>query len=145
MSGTARSHRGRLKLTCFLDIHTKFVDLEWQQRNRLLQGTQTAADASQTPSQWSRPSKDAMSDRNRYVNVEPYANNRIKLRVAEGVSDYINASPIKLGKRRYIATQGPKDTNVNHFYRMLSAELESPAVVVMLTQTHESGKEKCFQ
>lgn len=37
------------------------------------------------------------------------------------------------------------DTNVNHFYRMLQAEVKSPAVVVMLTQTHESGREKCFQ
>ena len=79
------------------------------------------------------------------MNVEPFAQNRIKLRVAEGVSDYINASPIQLGKRRYIATQGPKDTSVNHFYRMVTSELKSPAVVVMLTQTHEAGREKCFQ
>lgn len=83
--------------------------------------------------------------RNRYLNVEPYAQNRVKLKVKEGVSDYINASPIQLGKRKYIATQGPKDTSVNHFYRMVSSELKSPAVVVMLTQTHEAGREKCFQ
>lgn len=83
--------------------------------------------------------------RNRYMNVEPYAQNRIKLKVAEGVNDYINASPIQLGRRRYIATQGPKDTSVNHFYRMLAEEVTSPAVVVMLTQTHEAGREKCFQ
>ena len=63
----------------------------------------------------------------------------------DGANDYINASPIQLGTRRYIATQGPKDTSVNHFYRMLAAEVESPAVVVMLTQTHEAGREKCFQ
>lgn len=83
--------------------------------------------------------------RNRYMNVEPYAQNRIKLKASEGVNDYINASPIQLGKRRYIATQGPKDSSVNHFYRMITSELKSPAVVVMLTQTHEAGKEKCFQ
>jgi len=83
--------------------------------------------------------------RNRYMNVEPYAQNRIKLRVNDGANDYINASPIQLGSRRYIATQGPKDTSVNHFYRMLAAEVRSPAVVVMLTQTHEAGREKCFQ
>jgi protein-tyrosine phosphatase len=65
--------------------------------------------------------------------------------VADGESDYINASPIQLGGRRYIATQGPKDTSVNHFYRMLAAEVKSPAVVVMLTPTHEAGREKCFQ
>lgn len=28
---------------------------------------------------------------------------------------------------------------------MVAEELKSPAVVVMLTQTHEAGKEKCFQ
>ena len=86
-----------------------------------------------------------MSTRNRYLNVEPYAQNRIKLRLPDGYNDYINASPIQLGERKYIATQGPKDTSVNHFYRMLEAEVSSPAVVVMLTQTHEAGREKCAQ
>ena len=127
------------------ELHAKFVDLEWQQRNRLLQGTQQPTDPTAPPSQWSRLSDPAVTARNRYLNVEPYAQNRIKLKVAEGISDYINASPIQLGKRRYIATQGPKDTSVNHFYRMLAHEVSSPAVVVMLTQTHEAGREKCFQ
>ena len=127
------------------EIQTKFVDLEWQQRERLLHGTQLPANPSDPPSEWSRLSSDVVTARNRYLNVEPYAQNRIKLEVTEGVNDYINASPIQLGKRRYIATQGPKETNVNHFYRMLAAEMKSPAVVVMLTQTHEAGREKCFQ
>ena len=39
------------------------------------------------------------------MNVEPFANNRIKLKVFEGANDYINASPIVLGNRRYISTQ----------------------------------------
>lgn len=34
---------------------------------------------------------------------------------------------------------------MNHFYRMVAHEVKSPAVVVMLTQTHEAGREKCFQ
>ena len=127
------------------EIHAKFIDLEWQQRNRLLQGTQPPANPSDPPSQWSRLTGDVVTTRNRYLNVEPYAQNRIKLKVREGSNDYINASPITLGKRKYIATQGPKDTSVNHFYRMLAAEVRSPAVVVMLTQTHEAGREKCFQ
>lgn len=123
------------------DVHAKFVDLEWQQRNRLLQGTQQPVG-----NQWSRLTGDAVTARNRYLNVEPYAQNRIKLKVTgEGVSDYINASPITLGKRKYIATQGPKESGLNHFYRMLAHEVRSPIVVVMLTQTHEAGREKCFQ
>lgn len=131
-------------LTTAADVHAKFVDLEWQQRNRLLAGAQASAKPDQT-SQWARLSGDTITARNRYLNVEPFAQNRIKLDVGQGVSDYINASPIQLGKRRYIATQGPKHTNVNHFYRMLNAEVRGTAVVVMLTQTHESGREKCFQ
>lgn len=114
------------------------------QRNRLLAGAQASANPSK-PSQWTRLAGEAVVARNRYGNVEPFAQNRIKLNVADGASDYINASPIQLGKRRYIATQGPKNTNVNHFYRMLSAEVRGTAVVVMLTQTYESGREKCFQ
>ncbi|KAI7207944.1 receptor/non-receptor type protein-tyrosine phosphatase [Hortaea werneckii] len=135
--------------------HNKYIDLEWAQRNRLLAGSQTpaSADASTTPatasppaSQWRRITNDpAVAERNRYMNVEPYAANRVKLNVAEGVCDYINASPITLGKRRYIATQGPKNTSVSHFYRMLQEQTGEKAVVVMLTQTHEAGREKCFQ
>ncbi|KXS97191.1 hypothetical protein AC578_858 [Pseudocercospora eumusae] len=127
------------------ELHTKFIDLEWQQRERLLQGSQSISKPGAPPSKWARLNSDAVMARNRYMNVEPYAQNRIKLQVAHGRNDYINASPIQLGKRRYIATQGPKDSSVNHFYRMLASELKSPAVVVMLTQTHEAGKEKCFQ
>ncbi|GAB1730597.1 hypothetical protein NU195Hw_Modified_252t1 [Hortaea werneckii] len=135
--------------------HNKYIDLEWAQRNRLLAGSQTppSADASTTPatasppaSQWHCITNDpAVAERNRYMNVEPYASNRVKLNVAEGVCDYINASPITLGKRRYIATQGPKNTSVSHFYRMLQEQTGEKAVVVMLTQTHEAGREKCFQ
>ena len=59
-------------------------------------------------------------------------------------NDYINASPIQLGTRRYIAAQGPRSNTVNHFYRMLATEARSPVIVVMLTSTHENGVEKCF-
>ena len=127
------------------DIKAKFVDLEWAQRERLLQGTQQPVGTDAAPSQWARLTGDTIVSRNRYQNVEPYASNRVRLRVSEGENDYINASPIILGKRRYIATQGPKDVSVAHFYKMLASEVRNPAVVVMLTQTHEAGREKCFQ
>ncbi|KAF2723404.1 receptor/non-receptor type protein-tyrosine phosphatase [Polychaeton citri CBS 116435] len=127
------------------DIRNKFVDLEWAQRNRLLAGAQASTNGSEQPHQFARLTGDSIMARNRYLNVEPYASNRVKLQVTEGTNDYINASPIQLGNRRYIATQGPKDCSVNHFYRMVTGEVAEPIVVVMLTQTHESGKEKCFQ
>ena len=48
--------------------------------------------------------------RNRYSNIYPWADNRIRLNVPPGKCDYINASPIVLehgrqGVKRYIATQ----------------------------------------
>ena len=102
-----------------------------------------------TPSQWAKVSGDIVLNRNRYANVDPYANNRVKLKVPEGHSDYINASPIVLKNTKsetvmqFIATQGPKADISSHIWRMIWHETVSPAVVIMLTQTHESGREKC--
>jgi protein-tyrosine phosphatase len=128
------------------EIQNKFVDLEWQQRNRLAHGRQTDVD-----SQWTLLSDDITVYRNRYANVEVFANNRVKLKVPEGHSDYINASPIELRstrsgtEKRFIATQGPKEGIHGHIWRMIWQECSGPAVIVMLTQTHESGREKCYQ
>lgn len=52
-----------------------------------------------------------VKERNRYLNVQAWANCRIHLRVADGECDFINASPILLEdsvtreRRKYIATQ----------------------------------------
>nr|POE92415.1 tyrosine-protein phosphatase 1 [Quercus suber] len=138
------------KLPAFLqlsraDQHNKFVDLEWQQRNRIAQSVTVPWQSSDLPPSWSRLAGDEVAARNRYVNVEPYAQNRYRLRVADGQNDYINASPIQVGSRKYIATQGPKSNTVNHFYRMIAApDFRAPVVVIMLTPTHEAGREKCF-
>ena len=89
--------------------------------------------------------------RNRYANVQPWDKSRIRLKVAEGQSDYINASPICLNDVRtkqewnYITTQGPKDSGFDHFWHMVWHETHDVAVIVMLTQFAEAGKEKCFQ
>ncbi|KAF2155382.1 hypothetical protein K461DRAFT_292249 [Myriangium duriaei CBS 260.36] len=123
------------------DVFNTFIDLEWQQRDRLNAGLQQSS----PPSQWLRthgPGDPVV--RNRYANVEPFESNRIKLKVSEGENDYINASPIVLGNRRYISTQGPKESSVSHFYHMLANETSNTSVVVMLTQTHENNREKCF-
>ncbi|KAF2869077.1 protein-tyrosine phosphatase-like protein [Massariosphaeria phaeospora] len=128
---------------------SRFIDLEWEQRKRLVQTAQTSD--SDPPSQWARCSGEAVAVRNRYANVDPYQSNRVKLSVPEGQSDYINASPIVLESTKsktilkYIATQGPKSDSFSHVWRMIWSETTSPAVIVMLTQTHESGREKCFQ
>ncbi|KAF2731080.1 hypothetical protein EJ04DRAFT_526442 [Polyplosphaeria fusca] len=130
------------------DIHNKFVDLEWEQRKRLADSQNPDGDAT---SQWAKCGSDEVQNRNRYANVDPYRNNRVKLKVPEGYSDYINASPIVLERTKsgavsnFIATQGPKGDSFSHIWRMIWNETKSPAVVIMLTQTHESGREKCFQ
>lgn len=60
---------------------------------------------------WALESDPEVKARNRYLNVQAWANYRIHLRVPEGECDFINASPIILRdsvtqeERRYIATQ----------------------------------------
>lgn len=89
------------------------------------------------------------------MNIQPWANNRVRLQVPDGsLHDYINASPIVLRsplappERRpplqYIAMQGPKFGTTDHAWRMVAEQLRSPAVIVMLTETHEMGMEKCY-
>ena len=67
--------------------------------------------ATESPSPWLRVSGEDVMRRNRYINVDPFVSNRVKLRVRQGQSDYINASPILLKSsksgmlKEYIATQ----------------------------------------
>lgn len=91
----------------------RFTDLEWQARQRLLEGlkaSEQAEHSSLAGAEWARLKGDEITARNRYMNVDPYANNRVKLHVAEGQSDYINASPIRIPTsagqdKKFIATQ----------------------------------------
>lgn len=102
----------------------------------------------------------------RYVNIQPWENNRVRLQVPAGKQDYINASPIALrsvsparaqqtkenhaddlaseGPDRYIAMQGPKHKTTDHVWRMIVEQLDNPGVIVMLTETHEGDMEKCY-
>jgi protein-tyrosine phosphatase len=99
----------------WIDLRAKFVDLEWQQRERLHEGMQSPQEAKNI-SKWARMKGDEVAERNRYMNVDPYSSNRIRLRVPEGQSDYINASPIKLPvtgggpEKCFIATQVGEST-----------------------------------
>ena len=71
----------------------------------------TTENENEQPSQWAKCSGEHVTIRNRYANVDPYQNNRVRLKVPEGRNDYINASPIELTTTksntvlRYIATQ----------------------------------------
>ena len=93
------------RLIGIAEISAKFHELEWQQQLRIAQGR---ADPS---SRWAQDITHQVRFRNRYLNVQPWDKSRIHLRVAEGKSDYINASPISLRdpnsgtEMTYIATQ----------------------------------------
>ncbi|PYI10197.1 hypothetical protein BO78DRAFT_414953 [Aspergillus sclerotiicarbonarius CBS 121057] len=130
-----------------LEIHQKFEELEWMQRSRIHEGM-LANDPSH---RWALEGDPEVKARNRYINVQAWANSRVHLRVPEGECDFINASPIVLKdsvsrqERRYIATQGPKLGHLSHFWHMVFHESQDVGVIVMLTQTFEAGREKCSQ
>ncbi|CRG85921.1 protein-tyrosine phosphatase [Talaromyces islandicus] len=132
----------------FAEARKRFEDLEWLQRTRIAEGAM-----SNDPShRWALDTHPEVKARNRYPNVQAWANSRIHLKVPEGECDFINASPIVLedshtgAKTRYIATQGPKDGfYLAHFWHMVFHESDEVSVIVMLTQAFEAGKEKCAQ
>ncbi|XP_053319639.1 phosphatidylinositol phosphatase PTPRQ [Spea bombifrons] len=89
---------------------------------------------------WNRP-------KNRFTNIKPYNNNRVKLIADAGVpgSDYINASYVSgyICPNEFIATQGPLAGTVGDFWRMV---WETRAkTIVMLTQCFEKSRVRCHQ
>lgn len=154
------------------DIIAKFQEIVWMERNRIMQSvTNPSPDF-----KWARVTGDHLKRLDRYMNIQPWENNRVRLRVPPGKVDYVNASPIALspatpqqpprlqaqepgnkegtivglsdlaggGPDRYIAMQGPKRMTTDHVWRMVVEQLASPAVIVMLTETHEANMEKCY-
>ncbi|XP_069083629.1 phosphatidylinositol phosphatase PTPRQ [Pleurodeles waltl] len=85
--------------------------------------------------------------KNRFTNIKPYNNNRVKLMADAGVpgSDYINASYVSgyICPNEFIATQGPLPGTVGDFWRMV---WETKAkTIVMLSQCFEKGRIRCHQ
>ena len=151
------------------DIAKLFQELEWRQRFRLQHALNNPENS---PFRIDR-SRMVVS-RNRYGNVQPWAESRIRLKVPIDGSDYVNASPINLRSKsasatptaqsttslsqqttsacidlsefKYIATQGPKYGQFSHFWNMIMQEtVGDVGVIVMLTQCWEGNKEKCGQ
>ncbi|KAF8541961.1 protein-tyrosine phosphatase-like protein [Trichophaea hybrida] len=150
-SSRSRSRRQEKGIPKFLvqsttDIRRKFLELENLQNDRLRQSLINPDDT-----RWKIEDSTEVRSRNRYSNVSAWESNRVHLKVPEAHCDYINASPIVLKSRkdgsikRYIATQGPKQGQFNHMWRMIWQETGDVAVVVMLTKTFELGRDKCFQ
>ncbi|CAG9569793.1 unnamed protein product [Danaus chrysippus] len=83
--------------------------------------------------------------KNRYPDIKAYDQTRVKLTQIDGISgsDYINANYVMGYKERkqFICAQGPTDTTVNDFWRMIwEHDLE---LIVMLTNLEEYSKVKC--
>ncbi|XP_048118160.1 receptor-type tyrosine-protein phosphatase eta-like isoform X1 [Alosa alosa] len=82
--------------------------------------------------------------KNRYNNVLPYDNSRVKLSIhGNPFDDYINASnmPGYNSRKEFIAAQGPLPVTVNDFWRMIWEK--NVHTVVMLTRCNEQGRVKC--
>nr|CAD7400813.1 unnamed protein product [Timema poppensis] len=84
--------------------------------------------------------------KNRYANVIPLPETRVKLSSVEGdtLSDYINANYVRGPKdveKFYIACQAPLQSTITDFWRMIWEQ--QTRVILMLTDLVEDGKEKC--
>lgn len=83
--------------------------------------------------------------KNRYPDIKSYDQTRVKLSSINGLvgSDYINANFV-IGykeRKKFICAQGPMDSTVNDFWRMVYEQhLE---IIIMLTNLEEYNKTKC--
>ena len=84
---------------------------------------------------------------NRYAELKPFKHTRVRLlqRNEDIYDSYINANYINSSTLRndqlFIATQGPLESTVENFWRMVDQEKVS--LIVMLTHTKEHTKVKC--
>ncbi|XP_022111627.1 receptor-type tyrosine-protein phosphatase alpha-like isoform X2 [Acanthaster planci] len=85
--------------------------------------------------------------KNHYVDAVAYDHSRVVLEPLENDphSDYINANYIDgcLEKDKYIATQGPTESTIGDFWRMVWQL--NVGKIIMLTNPVESGKDGCTQ
>jgi len=98
----------------------------------------------------SKPSRELSSEalldynlqKNRYTNVIPYNETRVKLSPLGGLigTDYINANYVSCGNKYFIATQAPTPATFADFYRMVWEN--DCKHIVMLTRFEEMGRIK---
>eukprot|EP00794_Sanderia_malayensis_P003700 gene3700-4220_t len=78
-------------------------------------------------------------NKNRFVNIHPYDDTRVKLRMMAGVpgSDYINANFVEgyNAPKAYIATQAPLPNTVDDFWRMVY-EQQCSTIVCLIRETN---------
>ncbi|KAF6210772.1 hypothetical protein GE061_013883 [Apolygus lucorum] len=82
--------------------------------------------------------------KNRYANVIPIPETRVPLSGSEREEVFINANYVKGAKgaeKFYIACQAPLDSTIADFWMMIWEQ--QTQVILMLTDLHENGVEKC--
>ncbi|KAK9751442.1 Protein-tyrosine phosphatase [Popillia japonica] len=93
---------------------------------------------------WICGTKPQNKSKNRYINLSAYDHTRVKLEIInqDPYSDYINANYIDgyKSKNTYIATQGPKVSTLNDFWRMIWQE--KVEFIIMIANIVEGGKKK---
>ncbi|CAD5113988.1 DgyrCDS3152 [Dimorphilus gyrociliatus] len=79
----------------------------------------------------------------KYINILPYDDNRVELVVTKDEeTDFYNASFLKdnIGYNKFIAAQGPTDSSVEHFWRLIWDN--NCETIVMLTNLVENAVKK---
>lgn len=81
--------------------------------------------------------------KNRYTTIFPYDHSRVVLDTSTHESDYINANYIEdvFGRKSYIATQGPKSSTIDDYWRMVWQE--NARILICLTNISEAKTKKC--
>ena len=107
---------------------------------------QIKQDAASFDATFTAAGEDYNKRKNRYMNVRPIDNTRVKLSHSGQLGgDYINANYVSGWQRsgQYIATQGPIQGTIHDFWRMIWEE--KCGVIVMVTKLTEGNKLKCHQ
>ncbi|KAK6104032.1 Protein-tyrosine phosphatase family protein [Brugia pahangi] len=100
------------------------------------------------PTATSQEAFDRNKDCNRYNNIICYDHTRVVLKFnVPPDRDYIHANYVRTSlcnlPNNFICTQGPMDSTVNDFWRLVWQE--KPKTIVMLCKVIECGKQKCSQ
>lgn len=128
-------------------IANKFLKIEQEEQARLqrvLNGGLSNTDVKAGDERHSIAAGVERGDKNRYNNIWPYENARVRLQHrSSNACDYVNASHLhaKDSTRFYIATQGPLPGTSRDFWQVVWEN--DVRVVVMLTKTVEGGQQKC--
>lgn len=129
-------------------IADKFLKIEEEEQARMQRvlnaGIKMEKDDERTIERHSIAAGVERGDKNRYNNIWPYENARVRLQqTSPNACDYVNASYLhaKDSNKYYIATQGPLPGTTRDFWQIIWEN--DVQIVVMLTKTVEEGQQKC--